>query len=113
MRVSSIFSFDTLLVKNISDISNIVMANGAPTEDQLPNVIVLAKRSFTTSAYIRLGGDAMRVVTLPIEQENAIPSKRVVLNFELNLTPFSESEDKTAKAMGISKIATVGTHNNW
>ena len=49
----------------------------------------------------------MRVVTLPIEQENAIPSKRVVLNFELNLTPFSESEDKTAKAMGISKIATV------
>jgi hypothetical protein len=107
MRVSSICSFRTLLVKNNIDISNIVMANGAPTEDQLPNVIVLAKRSFTISAYIRLGGDAMRVVTLPIEEENAIPSKSITLNFALNLIPFSDNEDNTANAIGITKIATV------
>ena len=105
IRASSICSFLTLLVKNNIDINNIVIASGAPTEDQLPKVIVLAKRSFTISAYIRFGGDAIRVVTLPIDEEKAIPSKSVILNPLLNLIPLSDRDDKIAKAIGIIKIA--------
>jgi len=73
----------------------------------LPKVIVLAKSSFTISAYIRFGGEAIRVVTLPIDEEKAIPSKSVTLNPLLNLTPLLDSDDKIAKAIGIIKIATV------
>jgi hypothetical protein len=94
-------------VKYIIDIINIVIARGAAAEDQVPNVIVLPNNSFTISAYIRLGGDAMRVVILPIEEENATPSKSMTLNFVLNLIPLSDSKDKMAKTIGITKIATV------
>jgi hypothetical protein len=49
----------------------------------------------------------MRVVILPIEEENATPSKSMTLNFVLNLIPLSDSKDKMAKTIGIIKIATV------
>src|SRR6187431_2739323 len=89
------------------DIINIVIASGAATEDQAPKVIVLSKNSCTISAYIRLGGDAMRVVILPIEEENATPSKSMTLNFVLTLIPLSESKDKMEKTIGMIRIATV------
>ena len=49
----------------------------------------------------------MRVVILPIEEENATPSKSMTLKFVLNLIPLSDSKDKMAKTIGIIKIATV------
>jgi len=49
----------------------------------------------------------MRVVILPIEEENAAPSKSKTLNFVLTLIPFSDSKDKMEKTMGIIKIASV------
>ena len=80
--------------------------------EQLLNVIVLPNSSFTISAYIRLGGDAMRVVILPIEAENATPSKSMTLKFVLNLIPLSVSKDKMAKTIGIIKISYRSAHNN-
>ncbi len=56
---------------------------------------------------MRLGGDAMSVVILPIEEENATPSKSMTLNFVLTLIPLSESKDKMEKTIGMIRIATV------
>jgi len=49
----------------------------------------------------------MRVVILPIEEENATPSKSMTLNFVLTLIPFSHSKHKMEKTIGIIKTATV------